>query len=500
MEWTREQRYRRLHEVKPTELEQLEKKVANSPWRQTFHIQPQTGLLNDPNGFSFYNGEYHLFYQWFPLGAVHGLKHWYHVSSPDLVNWRQEGTAIEPDRDFDSHGVYSGSGLEHDGLLYLMYTGNVRDKDWNRFSHQCMAFMDKEGKIKKFDSPVIPDIPEGYTDHFRDPKLWKQNDKFYAIIGAQRVNETGVILLYSSSDLKEWKLHGEIQTNLSEFGFMWECPDYFELDGQGILLFSPQGLEPQGDKYNNIYQSGYLVGDLLDVDSLEFEHGPFHELDHGFDFYAPQTMVDDKGRRLLIGWMGLPEIEYPTDKEGWAHCLTIPRVLHLQEGQILQQPPEEFINLRKNNVSIKDELQTDEIKSYSGIQGEQYELICDWMNVDAREFGLELRTGSEEEEKTVISYHTATKKLTLDRTLSGQPVGHAYGTTRSCTLEDTNKLRLRIFVDTSSVEIFVNEGQYVFTARIFPKETSTGVRFYTKGGRAAFEAEKWDLQSDSQTV
>ena len=119
MEWTREQRYRKIEEATKDELQKLSTRVKSCPWRQVFHIQPETGLLNDPNGFSYYNGEYHLFYQWFPLGPVHGLKYWYHTTSKDLVHWKNAGIAINPNSNFDSHGAYSGSAIEHEDNLYL---------------------------------------------------------------------------------------------------------------------------------------------------------------------------------------------------------------------------------------------------------------------------------------------------------------------------------------------------------------------------------------------
>ena len=117
MEWTTEQRYRRIEEVSKEEYGKLIDQVKHCPYRQMYHIQPVTGLLNDPNGFSYFNGEYHLFYQWFPLGPVHGVKYWYHTVSKDLVHWRNEGIAVEPDRPFDSHGVFSGTALEKDHQL-----------------------------------------------------------------------------------------------------------------------------------------------------------------------------------------------------------------------------------------------------------------------------------------------------------------------------------------------------------------------------------------------
>lgn len=488
MEWTKEQRYRKIEDASREELEALQTKVAACHWRQHFHIQPQTGLLNDPNGFSYFNGEYHLFYQWFPLGPVHGLKYWYHTKSTDLVHWENVGIGIEPKEYFESHGAFSGSALIHEGQLYLFYTGNTRDGNWVRHPYQCMAVMDKAGRIEKFQEPVIRSVPEGYTDHFRDPKLWKQENAFYAVIGAQRENQTGCVVLYRSTNLHDWTFMGEIGTGLKNFGYMWECPDYFELGDQGILIFSPQGLEPQGDAYRNIYQSGYLIGGKLDLESRTFAHGDFAELDRGFDFYAPQSTLDPRGRRILVGWMGLPDVSYPTDEHGWAHCLTLPRVLSVQSGKLIQQPVPELQALRQTKSELED-LLNDQTKSYDLFEGVSYELICEFENQDAEEFGVQLRAG--EKEETVIKYNRAEQKIILDRTRSGKPVAAEYGTTRKCRFVG-DKVKFQIFVDVSSVEIFVNDGQEVFTARIFPEPESRQIRFFASKGKASVKAVKWD--------
>jgi beta-fructofuranosidase len=487
MEWTREMRYRRLEDVSKEEIETIKKKVKNCEWRQSYHIQPTTGLLNDPNGFTYFNGEYHLFYQWFPLGPVHGLKYWYHTKSKDLVHWDNVGVAIKPDHDYDSHGAYSGSAIEHENHLYLMYTGNTRNKQWERHPYQVMAVMNSQGKIIKSQSPVIADVPEGYTDHFRDPKIWKSGDTFYVVIGAQRANSTGCAVLYKSINLSDWTFLGEMKTDLEHFGYMWECPDYFELDGNGVFVFSPQGLEPKGDHFQNIYQSGYLVGDKLDLQTLSFSHGEFHELDRGFDFYAPQTTLSSDGRRLLVGWMGLPEIDYPTDRNDWAHCLTLPRELSVKNGKLFQQPAKELKKLRKDKSELEATITNEKLKAFSG---KKYELICEVLENDSAVFGIEFRAKGDE--KTVIQYDAHEKRVMLDRSLSGQPVGEAFGTRRQCSME-SRKIKFHLFVDTSSVEIFINNGEEVFTSRIFPKADSNEIRFFAEGGTVTFIAKKWDI-------
>ncbi|HWO95790.1 MAG TPA: sucrose-6-phosphate hydrolase [Bacillus sp. (in: firmicutes)] len=494
MEWTKEQRYRALKEAGEDEIAELKAKVDRCPWRQTFHIQPNTGLLNDPNGFSYYNGEYHLFYQWFPLGPVHGLKYWYHMKSKDLVHWDDAGVGLEPNDYYDSHGAYSGSAIEHEGKLHLLYTGNTRDENWIRHPYQCLAVMDQTGNISKLDKAVISSVPAGYTDHFRDPKVWKEGDTFYAVIGAQRTDETGCIVLYSSPDLLKWTFEGEINTDLHSFGYMWECPDYFELQNQGVLIFSPQGLAPAGDKYQNIYQSGYVIGDILNLKQRTLQHSEFIELDRGFDFYAPQTMADPNGRRILVGWMGLPEIEYPTDRSGWAHCLTLPRELSIRNGKLIQQPIAELQELRGVELKAGDTIRN-EAKTYDGFTGNAYEMVCEFTNIDASEFGIEFRVS--EREKTVLTYDAAEKKVILDRTFSGETVGADYGTVRKCEL-DAAKVKFHLFVDVSSVEVFINDGEEVFTSRIFPQEHSDGIRFFASGGAAAFQAVKWNLHENQE--
>ncbi|MEH7117310.1 sucrose-6-phosphate hydrolase [Neobacillus vireti] len=489
MIWTKEKRYRRIEEASEEELLKLQSKVRGCHWRQTFHIQPETGLLNDPNGFSYYNGEYHLFYQWFPLGPVHGLKYWYHTKSKDLVHWENAGIGIEPSNEFDGHGAYSGSAIEHEGKLHLLYTGNTRDESWVRHPYQCLAIMDAAGKINKLEQPVIDHVPYGYTDHFRDPKVWKAGNEFYAVIGAQRENETGCVVLYRSNDLHNWHFEGELQTSLSPFGYMWECPDYFELEDQGVFIFSPQGLSPNGDQFQNIYQSGYVLGEPLDVKTRILTHGSFQELDRGFDFYAPQTMIGPDGRRILVGWMGLPEIDYPTDKNGWVHCLTLPRELSIRGSKLIQQPVKELHRLRKQQYDIKDVL-LKEKKTYEHFNGTTFEMICEFESFNAEAVGVEFRAG--EKEKTVLFYDAVQKKVVLDRTHSGEPVGEEYGTVRKCSV-DGHKIKFHLFVDVSSVEIFVNDGEEVFTSRIFPGGDSKDIRFFAEGGRALFQASKWDI-------
>lgn len=492
-EWSREERYRCIEDVDKKYLENLKQQVKASRFRQTFHIQPETGLLNDPNGLIYHNGKYYISHQWFPLGAVHGLKYWFNYTSDDLVTFEPQDTLIKPDTYYDSHGVYSGSAFEHNGDLYYMYTGNHRDEQWNRYASQMIAKVQNNGAITKFDAPVIPSQPEGYTSHFRDPKVFELNNEYYAIIGAQTNEELGCCLIYKTNDkqLNQWSYCGEIDTKLKNFGYMWECPDYFKLDSKDILLFSPQGIKPQGDQFRNIYQSGYLIGDL-NFDSLSFDHSEFVELDNGFDFYAPQTFLDENGNRVLIGWMGLPEINYPTDEEGWAHCLTIPRVLTIENNQLRQRPFKGLERLRKNKETALGYANKFNRKLHP-YEGKQYELIIDIIENDASKIYFELRTSKQN--NTKIIYNTREQKITLDRSESGLLPENVQDLTRS-TILDSPLTRLQIFVDTSSIEIFCNDGERVLTSRIFPNENATGIETSTETGQVYLKFTKYELKDE----
>ncbi|MFZ8166797.1 sucrose-6-phosphate hydrolase, partial [Staphylococcus aureus] len=221
-EWTREERYQRIEDVDTEYFKTLKQQVDQSKFRQQFHIQPETGLLNDPNGLIFYKGKYYVSHQWFPLGAVHGLKYWYNYTSDDLINFKPEGPILNPDTKYDSHGVYSGSAFEYNGHLYYMYTGNHRDNHWQRHASQMIARLKEDGSVEKFPKPVISQQPEGYTSHFRDPKVFKYGEKYYAIIGAQNNDQQGRLLLYNTEDIINWHYLGEINTELDDFGYMWE--------------------------------------------------------------------------------------------------------------------------------------------------------------------------------------------------------------------------------------------------------------------------------------
>jgi len=470
----------------------LEKKeiVEKDFWRQKYHIQGIVGLINDPNGFSQFKGKYHMFYQWNPLGTDHKNKTWAHSVSDDLLHWKRLKTALRPDTRYSKDGVYSGSAIVDDEKLYLFYTGNVKVSDGNRESYQCLAVSSDGENFERWE-PSIVNQPDGYTRHIRDPKIWKKDGKFYAVIGIQSEDLEGKAVLYSSENIKDWKFEGEIaganHGKIKDFGFMWECPDYFQLKDEktgeikDLLVFSPQGLEPEGDLYNNKYQTGYLFG-KLDYKNPEFEiSSNFVEIDRGNDFYAPQSMEDDKGRRLIVGWMGIPEEEdFPTVKNKWLHCLTLPRELKVIDGKLYQVPINEMESIRGEKIEFSGKV-TGEVKVGTGVT---YELKAKFTDFNS-DFGLKLRTGKNSE--TVLKFDYNDKKFVLDRTKGEQPDKRL----RKVYLGDISELELTIFVDNSSVEVFINGGQEVFSSRIFPEKNADGISVFADKD-VNVEIEKWE--------
>ncbi|MEI2264701.1 sucrose-6-phosphate hydrolase [Erwinia sp. CGal63] len=442
---------------------------GEDPHRPAWHLSPQTGLMNDPNGLIQFQGEWHLFYQWNPLACAHGAKYWGHWRSTDLLDWRHEPLALVPSEEYESHGCYSGSAVDDEGKLTLLYTGNVKYAQ-GRTAWQCLATVDERGEVTK-QGPVVS-LPQGYTGHVRDPKVWRHQDSWYMVLGAQNLNEQGKVLLYRGDSLQEWQLLGEIagsQLNgLGEFGYMWECPDLFALGDRDVLIVCPQGLPAQERKWLNTHQSGYFIGDL-DYQAARFPHGEFHELDHGFEFYAPQTTLSDDGRRILFGWMGVPdkdEFLQPTIAQGWIHTLTCPRELTLEQGKLRQRPARELQQLRQHPEQYQGAASSLPVLSVG-----QAELALHATGCWSVCFGETLTLSGDETGLT----------LTRPSLRSGEPEHRYWSGSVS---------HLRILCDRSSIEIFINDGEGVMSARYFPQAEPMAVW----QGEARLSLDYWQLR------
>ncbi|RZQ58087.1 sucrose-6-phosphate hydrolase [Weissella paramesenteroides] len=473
MTWTREKRYQPYGAYSEIIKQNLEKKVATSIYKPGFHISPTSGLLNDPNGFSYYNGRWHVFYQAFPFGAVHGLKSWVHCISDDLVHWHNLGIALQPGDQFDSHGAYSGSAQVIDDQLFLMYTGNVRNNDWHRSSFQLGAWMNKHNEITKINAPLIT-APKHVTDHFRDPQLLKINDTYYALIGAQdKQNLRGEFSLYQSDNLKDWQDMGYVQHELGDLGYMIECPNLVYVDGKAVLIFCPQGISQDDLPADNIYPNVYTIGSDLDFDTGEWhaKQQTIVQLDDGFDVYASQAFNAPDGNVYVISWVGLPEIDYPTDREDWAHCLSLVKQLKVVNNKLYQLPVPAM-----STLVVAEQILLENQQQLVAHAGQQYELK---LNLAADQTGnLLLVSDGTEAHSLQLKFDTnEAGYLIVDRSNVGEKFAIAYGETREIALNTHQALNLDIFIDHSVCEIFVNGGEKVMTLRFFAPQQQTMIAF-----------------------
>ncbi len=452
------------------------------------------GWMNDPNGFIHYQGQYHLFYQHYPYQPAWGPMHWGHAVSDDLMTWSYLPIALAPDQPYDRDGCFSGSAIEHEGNLYLMYTGHLiqgPDKDRDYSQNQNLA-VSKDGiDFQKYaDNPVLgpEQIPAGASlKDFRDPKLFVRDGIYYMVLGSNDGEGKGIILMYRSDNLASWTFAGEIARSDGEMGDNWECPDLFELDGYDVLMFSPQRMPAQGDDYNNLHSTAYMIGQLDTVQG-KFGYDSYHQVDFGFDYYAPQTTLDDKGRRIVIAWMETWETEIPTQLgHYWAGAMTLPREIIMDRGALRFQPLEETKAYRRNEFALSDISLEGELSI--GATGNCYELEVVFRADEAQSFGLNLRVG--EGERTTLRYCAASEKLIFNRELSG--IGPGGERRASIKLHD-GLLKLRIFVDLSSIEIFAQDGEKVMTGRIYPSEHSLGISAFAQGRCDVVSFKKWDIQ------
>lgn len=464
MDLPKEIRYRAYSDWSTEERAAIAENVNKSPWHVTYHIEPKTGLLNDPNGFSFFNGKYTLFYQNWPFGAAHGLKEWVHTESEDLVHFHTTGAELLPDTKHDSHGAYSGSAYEIDGKLFLFYTGNVRDKNWVRDPLQIGAWMDKDHKITKCKDVLIQQ-PSDVTEHFRDPQIFKYDDQFYAIVGAQSPEKSGFIKLYKALDnnVENWEEVGNLDFGGTGSEYMIECPNLVFVDGKPVLLYCPQGLDKAELDYQNIYPNTYKVCQTFDTKIPKLvDPSTINNLDYGFEAYATQGFNAPDGRALIVSWIGLPDIDYPTDQYDYQGALSLVKELSIKDGKLYQYPVEAITSLRSSLEPLADKAETANI----------YELEVTFAADQVSEL---LLFADDKGNGLRLTVDTANGKVILDRSKAGVQYATDFGQTRECDIEPT-ETTANIFVDRSIVEIFINKGEKVFTSRVFPEAGQSGIQ------------------------
>ena len=464
MNLPQEIRYRAYSDWSNDEIAKINRNVKTSPWHASYHIEPKTGLLNDPNGFSFFNGKYTLFYQNWPFGAAHGLKEWVHTESDDLVHFYETGAEIRPDTKYDSHGAYSGSAYELDGKLFLFYTGNVRDKNWVRDSLQIGAWMDKNNNIIKCKNVLIHK-PADVTEHFRDPQIFNYKGQLYTIIGAQNVEKSGFIKVYKAIDnhVETWKEVGNLDFGSTGSEYMIECPNLVFVDENPVLIYCPQGLDKAELNYGNIYPNTFRICQSFDTENIKLVGASeIQNLDYGFEAYATQGFNTPDGRALIISWIGLPDIDYPTDKYDYQGAMSLVKELSIKDGKLYQYPVEAITSLRVDSEVFTPKLETNNT----------YELELTFPTNQKSEL---LLFSDNQGNGLSLIVDTTKGKIILDRSKAGIQYATDFGTIRECSI-DTKETTANIFVDNSIIEIFINKGEKVFTSRVFPEKHQTGIQ------------------------
>ncbi|MBN5267693.1 glycoside hydrolase family 32 protein [Serratia ureilytica] len=451
-----------------------------------FHLAPAAGWINDPNGLICIDGVYHAFFQHHPHSEHWGPMHWGHATSRDLIRWQRQPIALAPDAPYDQDGCFSGCAVDDNGVLTLLYTGHVwlgepGDDSLVR-EVQCLATSEDGIRFVKHGPVLAP--PDG-IQHFRDPKVWRENGEWWLVVGAKE-NGLGQVRLYRSADLRAWRFDRVLAgAQTAHQGYMWECPDFFQLGEQHLLLFSPQGLAAQGYRYRNRFQSGYLLGHWRPDGDFTVTQ-PFCELDAGHDFYAPQTFTAADGRRLLFAWMDMWESPMPSKAHRWAGALTLPRELTLAaDGSVRMNPARELAALRRGSQTLSAQTLTNQ---YLPLTNDMQELIMTLRpaDSDAERYGLAIGSAAR------LFVDNQSHRLVLER-FNEHP---ALCTCRSVPLPEGDILSLRIFIDRSSLEIFVNQGQACLTSRIYPTAGDRRLSLFAEGGQALFEPiTGWQLAS-----
>jgi len=472
--------------------EALARRLAADPHRPRYHFLPPAHWMNDPNGPIFWNGRYHMFYQHNPNGAFWGTMHWGHAVSEDLVHWRHLPIALAPTPGGpDKDGCFTGCAVINHGVPTLVYTGVSPEVQCLATSNEEMIKWRKEAR-----NPVIAAPPAGLeVTGFRDPCVWWEGDRWYLLLGAGFRGVGGTALLYTSEDLVRWKYHHPLFVGKMDpqatgddavaTGEMWECPDFFPLGGKHVLIVSTQGT------------TRYFVG-------TQAEHKFHPESEGRIDFgayYAPKSMVDARGQRILWGWIQERRSEAAQRAAGWSGALSLPRVLTLGAGGLEISPAPELRMLRGPHRSFSRQRVTpDGSVLLPDLSGDSFEIAAEFAPGEAQEFGLRVRAAPDGSEQTLILYDRKEERLKADyersslstevdrRVQSGQ-----------FELGEGETLKLRVFLDGSVIEVFAN-GRACLTARVYPtRPDSLGVGLVARGGNAQLKSlDVWEMRPISK--
>jgi len=442
-------RHIRIMDMPAEYFQRIQETTRNDPYYPVWHIAPKCGLMNDPNGLCEINGIHHIFYQWFPTGPVHGLKHWYHLTTKDFIHYEDHGVAMYPDTESDSFGCYTGMALKEGEQVQVFYTGIENEE---MIPCTCYARFDGEKLTDR--KKIVEMDPNQTTMNYRDPYVWKRDSEYWMLTGAESKEHEGILMLYRGKQADSYEYAGRVRLlqNGQEamLGYMLECPNYYEENQKGVLFCSPMGISSENKyDYKNVFSVVYMIGKPLDTERKEFQFSEMYELDKGFDFYAPQSYEDEKHRRILFGWLGNSKSEYPTDKNNWAHMLTLPREIWIEKDRLIQQPVEELNQLRANERSIAEHIKVEE---------------CSFELEGNTEGAFSIEIGNKDGNCLILSADG--EEYCLDRSGMTEVYAEKFGTIRYAKQLE-KKQTVRVMVDHSSIEIFCDHGKTVFTSRMF---------------------------------
>ena len=459
-------------------LKQARIKALKCPYRPKYHFLPVANWMNDPNGPIFYNREYHLFYQHYPFKD--DLKpdefwemSWGHAKSSDLVHWEHLNIALMPSHDKGEDGCWSGTCVLNKGTPTIIYTSVNKLKSPHDYAEQWLA-SSKDGMFtwdKFFNNPVLIMEEKSQLEihDWRDPFIWKENDKWYMILGGHEhvstTNSHGIILMYESSDLIDWQLKGTLCKGTRKQGRGWECPNFFALGDKHVLIVSP---------FKEVL---YAIGDYK---NYSFTPNTWKILDHGKCFYAANSLLDDKQRRILLGWIK------GGGSGGWNGCLSLPRILECDENHnLLMAPAEELQKLRKSHFQFNNLLITPNSDIFLGNYPDlTLELIATFELRGDEIFGFNLFL-EEQKVGAQIKYDVDKSKIT---------VGGETG--RLNKNYDSNIIIFHIFIDKSVIEVFINYQECISSRIFFSSKISNGFSIYSKRGSIKLKKlDIWNLKS-----
>jgi beta-fructofuranosidase len=472
----------------------LPQPVASDPHRPRYHFLPPANWMNDPNGLIQWKGQYHLFYQYNPNGPFWGTIHWGHAVSTDLVHWRDLPIALAPTRGSpDEDGCWSGCAVDNNGTPTLIYSGN-------RGGQQLPCLATSHDDLRTWEkyagNPIIPSPPPDLDlVAFRDHCVWQEGDTWYQAIGSGIKGVGGTVLLYTSPDLLHWEylqpiyVGDENQTGSLWTGSMWECPDLFPLGDKHVLVVSVW------DNHRTYYPI-YFVGTYA---AYTFSPELLRKLDFGGSFYAPQTLRDDQGRRIMWGWLREERDVEAQRAAGWSGVMSLPRILTMHSNGVLGVEPAPELALLRGPHTHWTDINLTPLSSnlFSNMQSDTLEISAEFEPGDATAFGIKLRCSPDGAEQTLISYDRLGQRLAIDRqrsSLSDQVRHDVQG--GPLELASGEPLKLHVFLDRSVVEVFAN-GRACLTSRIYPSRAdSLGIDLFARGGGVTLKAmDIWELGS-----